>query len=216
MCVGCRSYARHRLMVLFLQRETELLNRPSRVLHIGPEPGVHALLSATPSLDNVSLDVEAGADVQVQADARALPFEDGSFDAVLCSHVLEHIPEDLKVAREMARVLRQDGVAMIQVPVDPSLTATYETFAPTPIDREREYGQRDHVRIYARDVENRLNEIFEAVERIDYAATFNASDQWRMGLVEPSPRRGDDIYVCSPAPRDLGARSTAQVTEINR
>src|ERR1700729_3757183 len=91
MCVGCRAFARHRLIVLFVQRETQLLHRPARVLHIAPEPGVHARLSAAPSLENVTLDIEAGGDVDVQADARDLPFEDGSFDAVLCSHVLEHI-----------------------------------------------------------------------------------------------------------------------------
>ena len=195
MCVRCRSYARHRLMVLYLQLETDLLRRRVRILHIAPEPGVHAFLSAFSLVDNVTLDVDAGVDVQVQADARDLPFEDKSFDAVLCSHVLEHIPEDVDVAREMARVLVKDGIALIQVPVDPNVNTTYETFAPTPSDREREYGQHDHVRIYAPDVEDRLGEAFRRVERVDYAATFDAADRWRMGLVEPSQRHGEDIYL---------------------
>jgi SAM-dependent methyltransferase len=200
MCVGCRSFARHRLMVLYLRCETELLRRPARVLHIAPEPGVHAVLTGAEALDNVTLDLEPGPDVQVQADARALPFKDACFDAVLCSHVLEHIPEDGTVAREIARVLSEDGIALIQVPVHHRLDTTYETFAPTPSDREREYGQDDHVRIYAADVENRLQEAFATVQRVDYAATFHASEQWRMGLVEGSQRRGEEIYVCSPAP----------------
>lgn len=201
MCVGCRSFARHRLMVLYLRRETNLLARASRVLHIAPEPGVHGMLTAVQAIDNVTLDIEAGARVQVQADARDLPFDDGSFDAVVCSHVLEHIPEDITVAREMARVLRDDGFALIQVPVDHALPETHETFAPTSTDREREYGQHDHVRIYAADVENRLREAFTTVRCLDYAAAFDASEQWRMGLAEPTRRRGEDLYLCWPASR---------------
>lgn len=197
MCVGCRSFARHRLMVLYLQRETDLLREPRRVLHIAPEPGVSTVLSAASSLDTVTLDLDDDADVQVHADARDLPFPDGSFDAVLCSHVLEHIPEDVDVAREMERVLRSDGVALIQVPVDLNLDETYETSAPTAADREREYGQHDHVRVYAQDVTDRLDGAFEDVRRIDYAATFPAAERWRMGLVEPVSRRGEDLYVCS-------------------
>jgi SAM-dependent methyltransferase len=197
MCVGCRSFARHRLMVLYLHRETDLLWGNRRVLHIAPEPGVSTVLSAAPLLDTVTLDVDDDAPVQVHADARDLPFTDASFDAVLCSHVLEHIPEDVDVAREMARVLRPDGAALIQVPVDSRLDETYETSAPTAADREREYGQHDHVRIYAHDVADRLDEAFADVERVDYAASFPAAERWRMGLVEPVSRRGEDIYVCS-------------------
>lgn len=198
MCVGCRSYARHRLMVLYLRRETSLLHRPARVLHIAPEPGVHAVLTGAEAVDNVTVDLEPGADVHVQADARALPFEDARFDAVLCSHVLEHVHEDVAVAHELARVLSSDGIALIQVPVDHRLGTTYETFAPTPSDREREYGQDDHVRIYGADVKLRLQEAFARVRRVDYAAAFHAAEQWRMGLVEGSQRRGEEIYVCSP------------------
>ena len=47
-------------------------------------------------------------------------FRRWSFDAVLCSHVLERVPEDVNAAREMARVLPREGVALIQVPVDPT------------------------------------------------------------------------------------------------
>jgi SAM-dependent methyltransferase len=216
MCVGCRSFARHRLMVLYIQREVELLRQPARILHIAPEPGVHSVLSKAPAIDNVTLDLESGADVQVQADARELPFGAGSFDAVLCSHVLEHIPEDVTVAHVFARVLAPGGVALIQVPVDPRLGATYETFAPTPSDREREYGQRDHVRIYADDVEVRLARAFTTVQRVDYAATFDDADRWRMGLVEPSRRRGEDIYVCRRESLDTPAVAPARATEVTR
>jgi SAM-dependent methyltransferase len=196
MCVGCRSFARHRLMVLYLRRETDLLEAPRRVLHVAPEPGVHSVLSAAQALANVTVDLEGGANVQVTADARDLPFGDDSFDAVLCSHVLEHIPQDVDVAHELARVLIDGGRALIQVPVDLELDETYETAAATPADREREYGQHDHVRTYAPDVADRLHEAFGSVEVVDYAATFDRSERRRMGLLEPTRLHGEGIYVC--------------------
>jgi SAM-dependent methyltransferase len=188
-------------MVLYLKRETDLLRSSRRVLHIAPEPGVHAVLSAAPSLDTVTLDLKDGERVQVQADARDLPFGDESFDAIICSHVLEHIPEDIDVGREMSRVLRPDGMALIQVPVNPALSATYETSAPTGADRKREYGQHDHVRVYAADVIERLGKVFARVDRVDYAARFPPHERRRMGLVEPSRWRGEDVYVCSVTAR---------------
>src|SRR5436305_1064350 len=98
MCVGCRSFARHRLMVLYLQRETSLL-ASGRILHLAPEPAVHRILSAAET-DYVTLDLCDGPLVDVQADVRSLPFDDASFDAVICSHVLEHVTEDVQAARE--------------------------------------------------------------------------------------------------------------------
>ncbi len=59
------------------------------------------------------------------------------------------------------------------------------------------------MRIYADDVAERLREAFHTVERLDYAATFRAPERSRMGLVEPSRWRGEDIYVCSGGARIL-------------
>ncbi|MGC2169241.1 MAG: class I SAM-dependent methyltransferase [Acidimicrobiales bacterium] len=52
----------------------------------------------------------------VQGDALALPFADSSFDRVICSEVLEHIPDDLGAMRELTRVLRPGGTMAITVP----------------------------------------------------------------------------------------------------
>jgi hypothetical protein len=116
----------------------------------------------------------------------------------------------------MARILHDDGSALIQVPVDPDLSTTYETFAPKPSDREREYGQHDHARTYAADVEDRLGQAFTTVRRVDYAATFAAAEQRRMGLVEPTRRRGKDIYVCSQPRRPTRQPGTCDGTTRSR
>ena len=52
----------------------------------------------------------------VQGDAMALPFEDDSFDHVVCSEVLEHLADDLKAVRELYRVLKPGGTLVVTVP----------------------------------------------------------------------------------------------------
>ncbi len=85
-----------------------------------------------------------------QADITDIPFDDDWFDYVVCFHVLEHIPDDLKAMRELHRVLKPHGTAYLCVPLreefreDPSVTA--------PEERARLFGQDDHVRFYNREV----------------------------------------------------------------
>lgn len=54
--------------------------------------------------------------VLVRGDIISLPFEDGSFDKIVCSEVLEHIPDDKQGIKEMVRVLKDDGTLVISVP----------------------------------------------------------------------------------------------------
>ncbi len=82
----------------------------------------------------------------VQGDALALPFADGAFDRVICSEVLEHIPDDRAAMAELARVLRPGGTMAITVPrftpelVNWALSDEYHTVPG------------GHVRIYRRSV----------------------------------------------------------------
>ena len=90
-------------------------------------------------------------------DITALPRPDDTFDAVLCNHVLEHVPDDGAAMREMHRVLRPGGLAIMQHPIDTSRAETFEdpdTAAPDA--RMQAYGQEDHVRLYGRDFADRL------------------------------------------------------------
>ena len=95
----------------------------------------------------------------VHADITQIPFVDDSFDVILCSHVLEHVPEDRQAMRELCRVLKPDGWALLLVPISSRRAETYEdATVVAPEDRERLFGQFDHVRIYGRDFKDRLEE----------------------------------------------------------
>lgn len=155
-CPICFSRDRERLLYLFLRTRTSLFHEPARVLHVAPEPQLSALLQPLPHLDYLTADID-GHGVMVQMDITAIDLPSNSFDRILCCHVLEHIPDDRRAMRELWRVLRPGGWAILQVPISPVLEKTFEDPAVVdPDHRRRVFGQSDHVRIYGRDYVARL------------------------------------------------------------
>lgn len=155
LCPNCLSLERHRLMWLFLQKETNFFTEKLRVLHVAPEHCFLKLFDALPNLDYVTADLESPL-AKVKMDVHDIPFPENSFDVIFCNHVLEHVENDLKVCAEFNRVLKPNGWGIIQSPIydlektleDPSIT--------DPAERERLFGQRDHVRKYGKDYAKRL------------------------------------------------------------
>jgi predicted SAM-dependent methyltransferase len=164
VCPICRSEDRERLAYLYLTNRPHLLAEGTKLLHIAPEYNLSSWLRSKAELDYISADLTRG-DVDVNMDLTEIPFPNSTFNAIICNHVLEHIPNDRAAMAELFRVLKPDGWAMLQVPISLSLTATYEDFSITdPIGRERAFGQNDHVRIYAMDYVDRLKRAGLAVE----------------------------------------------------
>ena len=93
----------------------------------------------------------------VAVDITDIPYPDSSFDVIYCSHVLEHVPEDRKAMRQMHRLLRPGGWALIIVPIRGECTFE-DTTVTSPEERKRLFGQCDHVRRYGPDVADRLRE----------------------------------------------------------
>ena len=95
-------------------------------------------------------------------DITGTSFEDNRFDIIFCSHVLEHIEDDHKAMWELHRILSPRGFAILLVPIKDffkgkKIDKTFEDFSiRNPKEREEVFGQRDHVRIYGRDYEDRL------------------------------------------------------------
>ncbi|HEX2535068.1 MAG TPA: methyltransferase domain-containing protein, partial [Chitinophagaceae bacterium] len=84
------------------------------------------------------------------ADLMQLPFPDGSFDGVVANHILEHVPDDRHALQEIRRVLQPGGFALLQVPFSRQLKSTLEEPGIRDAVRQAaQFGQRDHVRIYA-------------------------------------------------------------------
>jgi SAM-dependent methyltransferase len=197
-CPRCGALERHRVLWLFLERETDLLRRPGRMLHIAPEYSFHRRLSRLPDLDYVSGDLDSPL-AEYELDAMALPFADESFDFLICNHVLEHVENDRRALDELHRVLAPGGWAILMCPVDRRRAATLEDpSATTPQQRHRLFGQGDHVRLYGRDYGERLAAAGFAVRAERYVEACDSSSVARFGLRrEQDDAFGEeDVFFC--------------------
>jgi SAM-dependent methyltransferase len=141
----------------FFRRETNLFDsRSKKMLHVAPEPCLSARLRALPNVDYVSADLMDPA-AMVVLDITNIQYPDHSFDVVYCSHVMEHVPEDRKAMREFFRFLKPNGWAVLMVPIEAAVTFEDPSITD-PAERERVFGQNDHVRIYGLDFVERLRE----------------------------------------------------------
>lgn len=167
---GTLSLERHRLFWLYLTQETDFFSKPQRVLHFAPEQAFLKRFRKLAHIDYVTTDLESPI-ADVKADICNLPFEDGSFDTIICNHVLEHIPDDAKAMQELHRVLKPGGTAIVQVPYQKERQTTFEDDSITdPKERARIFGQYDHVRVYGMDYFDKLKSVGFTVEAVDYTA----------------------------------------------
>ncbi len=185
------SLERHRLLWLYLKNETGYFSEQLRVLHFAPEQAFHKRFQKLKNLDYTTTDLNSPL-ADVKADICNLPFGDKEFDFILCNHVLEHIPDDTQAMRELYRILKPGGTAILQIPQDLSRENTFEDDSVTDRkERERIFGQYDHVRVYGRDYFDKLRSIGFKVEEVDYTAQLAAEeiDKYRLA-------KGEIIPVC--------------------
>ncbi|WP_147290000.1 class I SAM-dependent methyltransferase [Helicobacter didelphidarum] len=159
LCPKCGSLERHRLSYFYLLSKINLFASKSiKVLHFAPEKSITSIFKMFKNIEYISCDIEPEKAMCVQ-DITNITFDDNTFDIIFCSHVLEHIEDDSKAMTELFRVLHPQGIAILQVPfgkIHPfdktELTTTFEDFTITaPEEREKAFGQEDHVRLYEKN-----------------------------------------------------------------
>ena len=177
------SLERHRLLWLYLTRETDFFSKPLKVLHVAPEQAFYKRFKKQKNLTYITTDLYSPL-ADVKADLCALPFEDNSFDVIFCNHVLEHIPDDAQAMRELYRVMKKGGWGIFQVPQDVNRVHTFEDDTIIdPTERTRIFGQYDHVRVYGLDYFDRLRQVGFEVEEITYSTHFTAEEIERYRIV---------------------------------
>jgi SAM-dependent methyltransferase len=191
ICWRCGSHERHRALWLYLERNPELLASASSLLHFAPEWCLERRLRRRRGVRYVTADLEPGA-AELQLDITQLAVGDDAFGAIIVSHVLEHVQDDAAAMRELNRALSPGGWAIVMVPLDTGRSQTYEDPAITaPADREREFLQHDHVRLYAPDIVERLSVAGFEVTTARVAHDLGPDATARYGLVD-----SDWLFVC--------------------
>ncbi|PIB29793.1 class I SAM-dependent methyltransferase [Maribacter sp. 4G9] len=161
------SLERHRLLWLFLKKNTNFFQDNLRVLHFAPEQAFYKRFRELKNLEYVTTDLNSPL-ADVKADICNLPFESNRFDVILCNHVLEHIPNDTKAMEELYRILKPGGWGVFQIPQDLQREKTFEDNSIIDKrERAKIFGQYDHVRIYGRDYFEKLRSIGFKVEEIN-------------------------------------------------
>jgi SAM-dependent methyltransferase len=182
-CPTCDSRSRHRGLALVIRRLLDEREDLARVLHFAPEMVLTQVLGTFDRLHYQTTDMDdIGSDLPNE-DIQKLSFADGDYDLVLCSHVLEHVPDDGAAMGELARILSPHGLALISVPCDWRRAKT-KSF--------RRIRSEGHFRHYGRDLADRLSQSFKSVQVLDMHEIDAAPGGLSYGI-----RRGDILLLCS-------------------
>ena len=182
LCPGTLSLERHRLLWLYLERETNFIDNAIKVLHVAPEQVFYQKFRTFSHWEYTTTDLHSPL-AEIKADLCELPFQDNYYDLILCNHVLEHIPEDQKAMQEMYRVLKPGGTLIAQVPLEENRTQTFEDNSITDkATRTEIFGQYDHVRIYGTDYYTRLESVGFDSHAIDFLKKLTSQEKQKFAL----------------------------------
>ncbi len=163
ICPNCGSQVRHRLLVAAFDGHSSLsgLDEPAlfhgkSMLHFAPERQLRERLRLATAL-HVTADFDRG-DCDLRLDISHMPeVADSSIDVLMACDVLEHVGNDHAAFQEIHRVLRPGGVAILSVPQkDPPASTDEDPTVTSEAEREKRFGQKDHVRMYGDDFATRL------------------------------------------------------------
>jgi SAM-dependent methyltransferase len=186
------SLERHRLLWLYLINETVLFEKKIKLLHFAPEQAFYKRFKKLNNIEYDSIDINSPL-AKIKADICDLPIKDNTYDFILCNHVLEHVLDDKKAMSELYRVLKKGGTGIFQVPIDMNRKKTFQDDSITDkLERNKIFGQYDHVRVYGKDYFNKLENTGFKVQQIDYSKEFSNEEILKYSII-----KGEVIPVCT-------------------
>lgn len=178
-CFNCGSTDRERLVFLYLKNHLKLFETKKhfKILDIAPDLCLTEKLYAHGFSEYLCGDLYTEGyqypNYVHTMDVTEIPYFDNYFDLIICNHVFEHVPDDLKAMREIYRVLKPGMKAILMVPFSMNSEKTFEDSSiQTKADREKYYGQKDHIRLYGKDYFERLKSAGFEVELKNISADY--------------------------------------------
>lgn len=186
------SLERHRLLWLYLKNETVLFEKKIKLLHFAPEQAFYKRFKKLRNIQYDTIDINSPL-AKIKADICDLPIKENTYDFILCNHVLEHVLDDNKAMSELYRVLKKGGTGIFQVPIDMKREKTFQDDSITDkLERNKIFGQYDHVRVYGKDYFKKLEYTGFKVQQIDYSKKFSDKEILKFSII-----RGEIIPVCT-------------------
>jgi SAM-dependent methyltransferase len=161
------------------------------MLHVAPESCFESRFKERLGAGYLTADLFSPL-AMVKMDITDIQYPDQTFDVIYCSHALEHVVDDRKAMREFFRVLKNDGWAILLVPITSEKTFEDSSIVD-PKERQKAFGQEDHVRRYGPDYVERLRDAGFTVEITRASDLADSDEAVRMGL---TPASGE-IYYCT-------------------
>ena len=184
LCPGTLSLERHRLLWLYLEKETNFLNSNLKVLHVAPEQVFYKKFKKLKNWEYFTFDLNSPI-ADIKGDLTSTNFKDESFDLIICNHVLEHIEDDKSALNEIYRILKYNGISILQVPMNVKRKNTFEDSSiKSKNQREKYFGQYDHVREYGLDFKDRVEQAGFEVEMINYSTKISQDLVIKYGLMK--------------------------------
>lgn len=193
-CFRCSSNDRDRHLYLYLLLLTDIFSDSrKKVLHIGPELSIMNKMREASNIEYYAIDLNGRAGVD-KMNICDMNFADNHFDWIICSHILEHIDEDILAMKEMLRVLKSNGQLVVTVPYSSSFKKSLEDRNVIhPEERAEKFGQKDHARIYSEeDIVARLEKVGFSVEQLNLSDFFGERFSKKFGLI-----REEKLFICS-------------------
>lgn len=193
MCPNCNSLERHRLSYLFLKEKTNIFEEENiKILHFAPEAFFSKRFSNQKNIDYLPVDLNPDKPgIKEKMDIQDIKYPDNTFNFIYCSHVLEHVPNDQKAIKELYRVLKPGGTALIMVPIKHLLKETYEDASiNTPELRLKHYGQSDHLRYYGLDFQ-------EILEKNGFNCSKYSKEEFDEKSIKKYGLKNGDLFYCT-------------------
>lgn len=144
LCPRCGSLGRTRRLWQILK--DEFLHEGIKILDFSPSRSIYRVMKDNPNY--LSSDLSGEFLSKVAFDITKIDAENESYDLIICYHILEHIEDDIQGMKELLRILKQGGICIIQTPF--KVGEIFEDYSiKSPKEREKHFGQDDHVRIYS-------------------------------------------------------------------
>lgn len=189
ICPFCYSAPRQRILACWADENVSLL-KDSKILYFAPEYSMMKWFRR----NNIKLTTADLYDpkTDLKLDITDIDLPDGSYDMVICNHVLEHVSDYGKALTEISRILKPGGKLIISFPIDPALETVLEKDTKTDEERIRLFGQNDHVRVFGRDSAEIIS---------SYGFSVNVIDTGKMPekilpVTGPADYDSDQIFYC--------------------